>query len=366
MSIKNISVLFIFLLSSLLMISCEGDEGSGSSNKPQSRGATGEILLVIDSLKWQGPVGDALKEVFQDEVPGIMRPENLFTIRRVDPRAITRMLKMAHNMVYVTTFDDRRGGSQRINVQFDDASRDIVTEDRSRFMLRSPDEFAVGQEVVYLFGHTEEDLINNLRDNKKRIQNLFQVRERERLARAILQRKSGVAATLGRDKFGIELKIPASYQLVKEEDNFLWFRQPTPTTDRADISLFFYETEYESEDQLFPENLVQLRNDIMRTRIFGDPANPESFVTTERREEPPVFNTFSVKNHYAVEMRGSWRTNNMSMGGSFLSYTVVDEERGKIYYMEGFVFYPSEAHREPLREIEAILLATDLPPASAD
>ncbi|HSJ69829.1 MAG TPA: DUF4837 family protein, partial [Anditalea sp.] len=67
-----------------------------------------------------------------------------------------------------------------------------------------------------------------------------------------------------------------------------------------------------------------------------------------------------------VEMRGSWRTNNMSMGGSFLSYTVVDEERGKIYYMEGFVYYPSEAHREPLREIEAILLATDLPPASAN
>jgi len=366
MSIKNISILFIFLLSSALMISCNGDEENGSSNKPQSRGATGEILLVIDSLKWQGPVGDALKEVFQADVPGIMRPENLFTIRRVDPRTITRMLKMAHNMVYVTTFDDRRGGSQKINAAFDEASRDIVTEDRTRFMLRSPDEFAQGQEVVYLFGHTEEDLINNLRDNKKRIQNLFQVRERERLARAILQRKSGVAASLGRDQFGIELKIPASYQLVKEEDNFLWFRQPTPTTDRADISLFFYETDYESEDQLFPENLVQLRNNITRTRIFGDPANTESFVTTERREEPPVFNTFSVKNHYAVEMRGSWRTNNMSMGGSFLSYTVVDEERGKIYYMEGFVFYPSEAHREPLREIEAILLATDLPPAQAD
>lgn len=366
MSIKNISILIVFLLSSSLMISCDGDDGNGSSNKPQSRGATGEILLVIDSLKWQGPVGEALKEVFQEDVPGIMRPENLFTIRRVDPRAITRMLKMAHNMVYVTTFDDRRGGSQKINAAFDEASRDIVNDDRSRFMLRSPDEFAAGQEVVYLFGNTEEELINNLRDNKSRLQNLFQVRERERLAKAILNRKSGVASTLGREKFGIELKLPASYQLVQEEDNFLWFRQPTPTTDRADITLFFYETDYESEDQLFPENLVQLRNDITRTRIFGNPANRESFVTTERREEPPVFNTFRVKNHYAVEMRGSWRTNNMSMGGSFLSYTVVDEERGKIYYMEGFVFYPSEAHREPLREIEAILLATDLPPASAN
>ncbi|WP_240485932.1 DUF4837 family protein [Anditalea andensis] len=348
------------------MFGCNGEEDGGSSNKPQSRGATGEILLVIDSLKWQGPVGEALQEVFQAEVPGIMRPENLFSIRRVDPRAITRMLKMAHNIVYVTTFDDRRGGSQRINTQFSEASREVASDDRTRFMLRSPEEFAAGQEVVYLFGNTEEELINNLRANKGKLQNLFQTRERERLAKAILNRKSGVAANLGREKFGIELKLPASYQLVKNEDDFLWFRQPTPTTDRADITLFFYETDYESEDQLFPENLVQLRNNITRTRIFGDPANPESFVTTERREEPPIFNTFNVKNHYAVEMRGSWRTNNMSMGGSFLSYTMVDEERGKIYYMEGFVFYPSEAHREPLREIEAILLATDLPTATAE
>jgi hypothetical protein len=57
-------------------------------------------------------------------------------------------------------------------------------------------------------------------------------------------------------------------------------------------------------------------------------------------------------------MRGSWRTNNLSMGGSFLSYTVVDEAKGKIFYMEGFVYYPNEAHRASLREIETILQAS--------
>jgi hypothetical protein len=57
-------------------------------------------------------------------------------------------------------------------------------------------------------------------------------------------------------------------------------------------------------------------------------------------------------------MRGAWKTNNLSMGGSFLSYTVVDEANGKIFYMEGFVYYPNEAHRASLREIETILQAT--------
>ena len=365
MSVKHILFLFLFLLSSVFMISCNGD-GNATSNMPKARGATGEILLVIDSTKWQGPVGDALKDVFHAEVPGIMRPERLFTVNRVDPRTITRMLKMSHNIIYVTTFDDRKGGSQRINAQFEESSKELVANDPTKYMLRSKDEFAAGQEVLYLFGTTESELIQNLRDNKNKLQNIFQVRERERLSRALLQRKSGTAANLGKENFGIDLKLPASYQLVKEEPNFLWFRQPTPTMDRADISLFFYEMDYKSEDQLFPENLVELRNRITKSHIFGDPSNPESFVVTERREEPPVFNTFNIQNHYAVEMRGSWRTNNMSMGGSFLSYTVVDEDRGKIYYMEGFLYYPNEAHREPLREIESILLATEIPSGTAN
>jgi len=364
MSYKHIPFVFLFLLAAAFMISCgeETKEGSsGSSNKPKARGAIGEILVVIDSTKWQGPVGDAIKEVFQEDVAGIMRPENLFTLRRVDPRSITRMLKMATNIVYVTSFDDRSGGSRKINQQFDDHSQQLVADDPNRFMLRSKDEFAVGQEVLYLFGTTENDLIRNLRDNKSKLQNLFQVRERERLGNNILKRRSGAVHRLGQDKFDLDITVPASYQLVKDEPNFLWVRQPTPTADRPDISLFFYETDYKSEDQLFPENLVQFRNSITRNHIFGDPNNRESYLVTERREEPPVFKTFSIKDHYAVEMRGSWRTNTYSMGGSFLSYTVVDEDRGKIYYMEGFVYYPNEAHRESLREIETILLATEFP-----
>ncbi|MBS9522963.1 DUF4837 family protein [Litoribacter alkaliphilus] len=363
MILRRIILSLSLIASALFIFSCEGDDegGNGSSNKPKARGAIGEILVVIDSTKWQGPAGEAVREVFQEDIKGIMRSERLFSVRRVDPRSITRMLKLANNIVYVTSFDDRSGGSQKINQQFNEESRQMVADDPTMFMLRSKDEFAVGQEVLYLFGTTENDLIRNLRENKSKLQNLFQVRERERLGRTILKRKSGELSRLGQDKFDINLNIPASYQLVKDENNFIWARQPTPTADRPDISLFFYQTDYKSEDQLFPENLVEFRNSITRNHIFGDPNNRESYLVTERREEPPLFNNFNIQGNYAVEMRGSWRTNTYSMGGSFLSYIVVDEKKGKIYYMEGFVYYPNEAHRESLREIETILLATEFP-----
>jgi hypothetical protein len=77
-------------------------------------------------------------------------------------------------------------------------------------------------------------------------------------------------------------------------------------------------------------------------------------------EPEPVFTNSRINDKFAVEIRGGWKTYNMSMGGSFLAYVVLDPEKGKLYYMEGFVYYPNEAHREPIREIETILQATEV------
>ncbi|MFC4873387.1 DUF4837 family protein [Negadavirga shengliensis] len=358
LKISNI-ILFIFILLGCLTGCEEGSGGESTGNKPRARGSLGEILLVIDSAKYAGPVGNALREVFQEDIKGIIREESLFYIRRVDPRSLTRILKMAHNMVYVTTFDDKYPGSRVINNQFTPESKEMAKEDPSLFMLRNKDEFAVGQEVLYLFGNNEQELIRNLRENKSKIQNLFITKEREKLGTALFSRKNSAATVLAREKMGIKLNLPASYQFVLEEENFLWYRQPTPRSDKADISLFFYQTDYISEEQAFPENIIKMRNDVTKRHIFGDPANRESYLVIETIE-PPVFSNTQIDGKYAIEMRGAWKTNNLSMGGSFVSYTVVDDERGKLLYMEGFVYYPNEAHRAALREIETILMATEL------
>ena len=52
--------------------------------------------------------------------------------------------------------------------------------------------------------------------------------------------------------------------------------------------------------------------------------------------------------------------NNMSMGGTYLGYLMIDEKKGKLYYMEGFVYFPNEIHRDALREIQAVLLKTNV------
>ena len=367
MSLRKIIIIAFFLFPSFLFLTGCGENGEGNSDssKPSARGEIGEIILVMDSTKYQGPVGDAVRGIFEEDIRGLERQEKIFNLKRVDPRAMNRLLRMATNIVYVTTFDDKSSGSRTINAQFNQKSKEMAQNDSSLFMLRNENEFAMGQEVLYLFGHNEEQLIQNLNANKDKIQNLYEVRERERLARGILSRKNSAMKVKGLEKFGIGINVPASYQFVQEDENFLWMRQPTPTTNRADISLFFYQTDYTSEEQLFPENIIKLRNDITRERIFGDPDNPDSYIEIQQ-QSVPSFRNITIDGNYAIELRSQWRTHNISMGGSFLSYTVVDEKSGKLYYLEGFVYYPNEAHRASLREIETILLATDFSPSQPE
>jgi hypothetical protein len=356
---KALSYTFL-LFFSILLFSCdqEGKDAFGGA-KPKAKGSIGEIILAIDSTKWAGPVGEELRAIFEADLPGMIRSESMFKVHRVDPRAMTKMLKMYTNLIYVTTFDDKKGGSQVINAQFSKESKEKAEADPSLYSLRMEDEYAKGQEVLYLFGNNEEELIANLRKNKDRLQNLFEVRERGRLEKPLFARKNSAAEYEARTKLGIEINAPASYQIAKSTEDFLWLRSPSPTEKRPDISIFFYETDYTSEEQTFPVNILTLRDSITRQHIFGDPEDPTSFVVSEK-QIPPAFRNMVINDNFTVEIRGTWKTNNISMGGTYLGYVMVDQSKGKLYYMEGFVYYPNEIHRDALREIQTVLLNTDI------
>ncbi len=344
----------------LVLFSCS-EENGGSSNalKPKAKGSIGEIVLAIDSTKWAGPVGEELRAIFEADLPGMLRSEPQFKVHRVDPRAMTRMLKMYTNLVYVTTFDDKKGGSQVINAQFTPESKAKAAVDPSIYSLRVEDEFAQGQEVLYLFGNNEAELIANLRKHKDQLQNLFEVRERERLTKPLMARKNATAQSDARKNLGIEIMPPISYQIAKSEPGFLWLRQPSPTDKRPDISVYFHVADYTKEEQTFPQNILALRDSLAKVHIFGDPEDPSSFMTSEK-QIPPAFRNMVINDNFTVEIRGTWKTNNLSMGGTYLGYLMVDQKKGKLYYMEGFVYFPNEVHRDALREIQAVLLNTNI------
>jgi hypothetical protein len=103
--------------------------------------------------------------------------------------------------------------------------------------------------------------------------------------------------------------------------------------------------------------LIQFRNEVCQKYLFGNPEKPLSYLVTETKVsyKPVLVRDITFRGKYAKEMRGLWRTNNVTMGGPFVSYTFVDEAQGMLYYIEGFSYAPSRMQREIMRELEVVL-----------
>jgi len=65
--------------------------------------------------------------------------------------------------------------------------------------------------------------------------------------------------------------------------------------------------------------------------------------------------TLLSQNPYTVEMRGLWTMVNDFLGGSFISYTRLDNANQRIIYTEGFLYCPKERKRFHMQELEAVM-----------
>ena len=204
-------------------------------------------------------------------------------------------------------------------------------------------------------GATEEALIKKLKINSQRLVNHFDQAERERLRASLFKsgQQKGVNEII-KKRFGIDFKIPFGYELVIENKEFVWVRQFNSKDDR---DIFITRKPYVSEAQFEKDSLISFRDATCKKYLFGNPEKPDSYLITEKGvpyKQVLAVNT-TLQGNFAKELRGLWRTNSLSMGGPFISYTVVDQKQGMLYYLEGFAYAPAREQREILRELETIL-----------
>ena len=367
-NIEVMKKLAAFILIAFFPLACTGQkdgaqvdvEGDGKAKAkndqflPDASGEPGEIVIVMNKNKYDGAVGDAIKEVFREPVPGLTRSEPMFTIRVIEPFEFNRIFKLSRNLVYVVSLEGNSAADKWLQGTFSESSKQTILNDSNRFMQTSDNQFAKDQKVLQLFGKDDQTLINNILENSEVIQNYFNIAEKERLANSLRMTTAsrGILNKVN-DQLGISIKIPGSYELAMLEDDFMWARY-LPAVGPSK-NLFVYVKDYKSQDEFQHDNIIKLRDEIGKKYIYGDPENLESFMITENKYMKPVFRNINFRDKYTVEMKGAWKTNNFSVGGTFVSYTFVDDEKGKLYYIEGFVIHPNEDHRELIREMESLL-----------
>ncbi len=344
--------LFAFLVAIFALASCSNEKGT---NLPPATGLSGDVFLVMDSAQWKGPLGAVIDSLFRIEMEGLPRKEYMFKMRWIDPRKLNYVLKQRRNVIYAVTLDKRSPGANQIKQLFTKESIEQIKANPDYFSENSQNLFAKGQEVIFLFSRTEKELIQHIRKSGTKILQYLDLKERERLTASLFKSKTvkGVTEILRKD-YQCEMKIPFGYQLVMTEPNFLWVRQINP---RDDKDLFIARKKYISQEQFHKDSLIAFRDAVCRQYLFEDPERSNTYLVTETTVpyKPVYTREINFRNKFAVEMKGLWKTNNLTMGGPFIAFAMVDEPKGWLYYIEGFTISPGKDQREIMRELETIL-----------
>jgi hypothetical protein len=346
-------LLIALLFSAALFTAC--DPADRTANLPKAAGSSGDLYLFMDSTQSKGKVGAVMDSIFNQEMIGLPREESIFHVAFIDPRKINFVLKQRRNLIFVTTLDKNAPGNRVIKDLLTEEQIKEIQNDSSKFIETYEDVYAKDQQVMFLVAQTEDQLIAKLRKNSQRLIDFFDKIERERMNASLFTNGTlnGVTKWL-KENFQVEMTIPFGYKLVQNEQDFVWVRQINPQDDK---DVFIARTDYTSEDQFKPENLIEFRNQVCRKYLYEDPDKPNTYLVTETDipYKPVTTKVVNFNGNYAVEMRGLWRTNTRSMGGPFLAYAMTDKATGKFFYIEGFVYGPSKDQREMMRQMETIL-----------
>jgi len=322
-------------------------------NLPKARGKQGQILVVIDSTQWQGIVGETTREVFQKIVPGLPREEPSFNLQYVDPIHFTSLLKVQQNIIFITILDSKLPGDRKLKKYFTGKSLKMIQEDSSIFKFTKKDDFAKGQEILHLFGKTEAQLVENLKENAQALRNIFNEIDQKRTYRALYNAKAekGINKRIG-EKFNSNMKIPYGYEIAMDEKDFMWIRNYNRNIDK---NVFISWVPYRSKDQFALDSLIAIRERVARPYILYKPGDGESYMVTETKYRDVIRQEINFRSHYAVRLKGLWKLNKYTMGGPFISYAMVDESSNRLYYIEGFLYSPGASQREFMRELDVIL-----------
>ncbi|MCG8475827.1 MAG: DUF4837 family protein [Cytophagales bacterium] len=343
-----VPVMSLLLVASFLF-SCEG-ERKRKNIKPAAYGPPGEVIVLVDSTVWKGQVGQAFRESIDVRMPGILRIEPMFKIYNMAPSQFSRTVKYTKNLVVIMTLDAQTKDSKELQGRFSPKMVSKIKKDSAFYYQVRHEEFARGQETLYLFGNTQRQLAENIRGNAQFLRNLLNSFESKRMDDKLFSKKKYQRSRkVMQQRFGYSIDLPNVYQLAMDTAQFIWYRVPDQEIDK---NIFVTYKTYSSPDQFREDSILAFRNAVCKKYLKG--LRDNVYMVTET-QIPPVRQEVSLRGRYAVENRGLWKLSNNVMGGSFVSYTLADPSQKRIYYIEGYVYSPDKKKRETLRELETIL-----------
>ncbi len=317
----------ILLFLTLAFFSCSKPEGT----RQEASGLPGEVVVILDQQSWDSRLGDTIRHFLEKPKPGLEQPEPSFHIGQYDPQAFNDAVKAHRNIILFQI-----GGTVSPRAAYE---QDRWADNQTLITLEAGD---VGK-ALELFSREALQIIRHL-DSA----------EQQRIIRKNQQQPSPYQETL-REAHHISLIIPADFKRMQEQERLYFtrdrIRYANGEAHDVDEGIFIYEYPHPGDSLPAPDQLLQKRDSVYLLH----------HTNTAEIPQVPYDSTLSVQflqtafaGRSAVEIRGTYRTENGLYNGPFVSLAIHDREKQRVLAIEGFVYAPKFLKREYLREVEAI------------
>ncbi|MEE4198011.1 MAG: DUF4837 family protein [Bacteroidales bacterium] len=326
---KKIAYLLIPFL--IIFESCKDKDPSQSL--PNVTGKAGEVVLVIDNEYWNAEIGQEFKKRFLVSCPVLPQDEPMFDLAQIAHNEFSKIFRTHRTLVSVKI--DNSYTNPKIFIQ-----ENVWAKPQLIINVVAPDEAGL-LKVVKAKG----DLI---------IQRILE-KEMNRYAQGYQKfEEAGIGNRL-EEKFGYRLTVPKGYSLDLDTTDFVWIE----SRGHGDLIQGILVYSYPIPEIDLSTGLIFAKRDQFTQQFVPGPSR-NSYMAVDRNADF-LRKEINVNGINVIQTRGLWYVKNDFMGGPFVTFSVIDQNKKRVINFDGFVYAPQFDKRDYLRQVEAILYTLQKP-----
>jgi len=144
--------------------------------------------------------------------------------------------------------------------------------------------------------------------------------------------------------------MPSDYFMAINDGEVIWMRKET---DKISSNIMLRKVKYEDQGQLSKDYLIEMRDSLGKQYISS--TIEKTYMQVNDVDLPVIYNTTKVNGNYAVEGRGVWEIVNDYMGGSFISYLILNPTTSELLFVAGFRHAPGEDKRDFMEQLDYVM-----------
>jgi len=342
-----------FFIGLVLCLSCSPDQRQKMSPKPNAIGKAGQMLVVAEGEVWHSLAGEALREELMQEFAVLPSAEPRFDVRHIEGVKLTELRREWRVILFVGDLSQQSKTTKEISQVIGKEGLERAKLDFDYNTVFRENVWAEGQLLIYIFAPNKAQLLENIQKRSASIMKKIEESDFNKIKSNTYQ--SGlnrVANNEIKDKLGVRLDIPGTYQLAVFDslNREIWLRRETQTISS---NILIKAMNYTKDTQLSNKGIIAMRDSVGRRMITS--AAQDSYMVTNKGENLIEYQKTDINGYYTLEARGVWEMKNDFMGGPFLSYMIYNPNNEKVVYLDGFVHAPGEDKRSLMQQLELIM-----------